>query len=80
MVISVGGILSAFAPDYNSLLVIRGFVGFGIGGLNIPFDLLAEFVPAPDRGKFLMYVLMITIILLRPNDKYDSLAACSLIS
>jgi MFS family permease len=30
--------------------------GFGIGGINIPFDLLAEFLPSTHRGTFLNYI------------------------
>lgn len=31
-------------------------VGFGIAGLTVPFDLLAEFLPAKKRGSFLLYI------------------------
>jgi len=31
-------------------------VGFGVGGLSVPFDLLAEFLPSSSRGKFLLYI------------------------
>ena len=31
-------------------------VGFGIGGANIPFDLLAEFLPSSHRGQFLIWI------------------------
>jgi hypothetical protein len=31
-------------------------VGFGVGGLTVPFDLLAELSPVTHRGKFLIYI------------------------
>ena len=36
------------------LVVLRVFVGIGIGGLAVPFDILAEFMPSEIRGKALM--------------------------
>ena len=56
LLISAGGALSAFAPSYAMLLVTRAIVGFGVGGLTVPFDLLAEFLPSSHRGLFLIYV------------------------
>ena len=40
--------------NYETLIVLRMFAGFGIGGLTVPFDLLAEFVPSKRRGEYLM--------------------------
>lgn len=54
--ISVGGFLSGASPSYGWLLFFRAVVGFGVGGLNVPFDLLAEFVPVSHRGTFLMNI------------------------
>ena len=31
-------------------------MGFGVGGVSIPFDLLAEFLPSSHRGSFLMCI------------------------
>ena len=56
LLISTGGALSAFAPSYSMLLITRAVVGFGVGGLTVPFDLLAEFLPSSHRGLFLIYV------------------------
>lgn len=56
IIVSLGGIISGAAPDYISLVTIRAIVGLGIGGANIPFDLLAEFLPASHRGRFLIYI------------------------
>jgi MFS family permease len=33
LLITAGGALSAFSPNYEALLVTRGVVGFGVGGL-----------------------------------------------
>lgn len=54
--ISCGGIFSALSPSLGWLLFFRGLVGFGVGGLNVPFDLLAEFLPSDFRGSFLNYL------------------------
>eukprot|EP01038_Epipyxis_sp_PR26KG_P007600 gene7600-10349_t len=55
-IISIGGFLSGLAPSYSWLLAFRLFVGFGIGGANVPFDLLAEMLPNSHRGRFLIYI------------------------
>eukprot|EP01041_Mallomonas_annulata_P008070 gene8070-16561_t len=54
--ISVSGFLTGIAPNLPCLLVLRFLVGFGVGGLAVPFDLLAEFLPISHRGKFLLYI------------------------
>lgn len=51
--ISVFGLLTAFAPNYGGLLTIRFLVGFGVGGLTVPYDIFAEFLPTECRGKYL---------------------------
>ena len=56
-IISVFGLLSGFSPNYELLIVFRGVVGFGIGGGNIPFDLLAEFLSTLHRGQFLVFMV-----------------------
>jgi len=53
-VICIAGIFSGLSPNYPTLLVLRMICGFGVGGLTIPFDLLAEFLPKDCRGEFLM--------------------------
>lgn len=55
-VITLGGILTGFATSFPLLLFFRGLVGFGVGGMNVPFDLLAELLPATQRGGFLVYI------------------------
>jgi len=53
-IISSAGVLSSFAPNYPVLLSLLMMNGFGIGGLTVPFDLLAELVPSNGRGKWLV--------------------------
>ncbi|XP_066974498.1 synaptic vesicle 2-related protein isoform X2 [Macrobrachium rosenbergii] len=45
------GILSAFAPTYNWIVLLRGLVGFAIGCIPQSVTLYAEFLPAQQRGK-----------------------------
>lgn len=52
--IILGGFVSAFCPNYASFIVCRAVVGFGVGGISVPFDLLAEYLPTEHRGRFLM--------------------------
>eukprot|EP00547_Thalassionema_nitzschioides_P007245 CAMPEP_0194221570 /NCGR_PEP_ID=MMETSP0156-20130528/30878_1 /TAXON_ID=33649 /ORGANISM="Thalassionema nitzschioides, Strain L26-B" /LENGTH=603 /DNA_ID=CAMNT_0038952015 /DNA_START=98 /DNA_END=1909 /DNA_ORIENTATION=- len=54
--IAVFGVLTAFVPDYKTFLFVRFMVGFGVGGLTVPFDTLAEFVPTSHRGTNLLYI------------------------
>jgi len=49
--ISCSGILSAFCTTYPQILMARFMVGFGIGGLTVPYDTLGEFMPSSRRGK-----------------------------
>ncbi|CAL8465087.1 g4622 [Coccomyxa elongata] len=50
------GILSAAAPNYLSLVVLRGLMGVGLGGAPVAFALFLELVPSSKRG-----VLMVTL-------------------
>lgn len=54
--VSIGGLLTALSTSYPLLVISRLIVGFGIGGSNIPFDLLAEMLPMQQRGSFLVYI------------------------
>ena len=56
LVITVGSLLTGFSPNYICLLIFGCMVGFGVGGATISFDLLAEFMPGPERGHFLVYI------------------------
>jgi MFS family permease len=44
--ITLAGYGSAFARDFPTLVVMRFFVGFGVGAIHIPFDIMAEFLPS----------------------------------
>ncbi|XP_052411835.1 synaptic vesicle 2-related protein-like [Carassius gibelio] len=45
------GFLSAFAPTYSWILILRGLVGFGLGGAPQSVTLYTEFLPVKSRGK-----------------------------
>jgi len=55
-IISVFGLLTAAATNLASLIAIRFLVGVGVGGLVVPFDTVAEFVPTAQRGYHLLYL------------------------
>ena len=44
-IIAVFGLLTAAATNLVTLVIIRFMVGVGVGGLVVPFDTVAEFVP-----------------------------------
>ncbi|XP_059214395.1 synaptic vesicle 2-related protein [Centropristis striata] len=50
------GLLSAFAPLYGWLLVLRGLVGVGIGGAPQSVTLYSEFLPVKTRGTCVMLI------------------------
>ena len=56
LIIFLSGLLSCVATSYGFLLATRAVVGFGVGGLAVPFELLAEFLLPETRGKFLLLV------------------------
>ncbi|XP_050728587.1 synaptic vesicle 2-related protein-like [Eriocheir sinensis] len=45
------GLLSAFAPTYSWIVLLRGLVGFAIGCVPQSVTLYAEFLPTHQRGK-----------------------------
>jgi MFS family permease len=55
-IISIASLISAFMSHYTGLLVIIFIIGFGIGGLTVPFDILAEFLPSARRGSNLLMI------------------------
>eukprot|EP00536_Pseudo-nitzschia_multiseries_P004934 jgi/Psemu1/189335/e_gw1.87.77.1 len=56
LIIAVSGVATAFCRNFEELVTARFFVGFGVGGLTVPFDTLSEFLPNAARGKNLLYI------------------------
>ncbi|KAK8968614.1 Organic cation/carnitine transporter 7 [Platanthera guangdongensis] len=54
LVTSVVGFVSSFSPNYISLVILRFFVGIGLGGGPVLFSWFLEFVPAPNRGAWMV--------------------------
>lgn len=50
------GVASALSPNYLAMLLLRGAVGFGIGGVPVSFSLLMEFLPVSHRGTWGMAI------------------------
>jgi putative MFS transporter len=55
LIFALFGLLSALAPSWEWLLVLRFLTGFGLGGaLPLDFSLYAEFLPTENRGRNLV--------------------------
>lgn len=54
LVTFVAGLLSAFSPNYISLLILRGLAGAGLGSGHVFFSWFMEFVPPSNRGKWMV--------------------------
>uniref|UniRef100_A0A8C9WV42 Synaptic vesicle 2-related protein n=1 Tax=Sander lucioperca TaxID=283035 RepID=A0A8C9WV42_SANLU len=50
------GVMSAFAPIYGWILVLRALVGFGIGGAPQSVTLYAEFLPMKSRATCILLI------------------------
>mmetsp|Transcript_14047 Transcript_14047/g.39350 ORF Transcript_14047/g.39350 Transcript_14047/m.39350 type:complete len:555 (+) Transcript_14047:233-1897(+) len=55
-IITCFGAAVAVVSNYEALLGALFMVGWGVGGLTVPFDILAEFLPSKSRGKNLLAV------------------------
>ncbi|GFQ06269.1 organic cation/carnitine transporter 7 [Phtheirospermum japonicum] len=53
-VTAVAGLLSAFSPNYASLIIFRCVAGVGLGGMNIMNSWFLEFVPTSNRGAWMI--------------------------
>ncbi|MDF1601768.1 MFS transporter [Mesorhizobium sp. YIM 152430] len=52
---AVFGIASAFAPDFQTLLLLRFLTGLAVGGtLPVDYAMMAEFLPPSRRGRWLV--------------------------
>jgi putative MFS transporter len=52
---AVFGVLSIFAPSFASLVVLRFLTGIAVGGtLPVDYAMMAEFLPAKNRGRWLV--------------------------
>ncbi|RPJ49763.1 MAG: MFS transporter [Chloroflexi bacterium] len=52
---SIFGLLSAFAPSFAWLVVLRTLTGFGVGGtLPVDYSIFAEYLPTEKRGRYLV--------------------------
>ncbi|KAF6155203.1 hypothetical protein GIB67_019729 [Kingdonia uniflora] len=49
IVMFVAGFLSAFSPNYASLLILHCLVGVGLGGCPVLPSRFLEFIPSPNR-------------------------------
>lgn len=52
----VFGIVSALSVNYPMMVLSRGAVGFGIGGVPVSFSLMMEFLPTENRGTWGMAI------------------------
>lgn len=54
IITSGAGFLSAFSPNYITLLILRCFVGIGLGCGHVYTSWFLEFVPTPNRGLWMV--------------------------
>ena len=52
-IIAVSGLVTALSQTFWMMLIFRFGLGVGLGGVVIPYDTLAEFLPNKDRSKWL---------------------------
>ncbi|KAG8376300.1 hypothetical protein BUALT_Bualt09G0048900 [Buddleja alternifolia] len=54
IITSGAGLLSAFAPDYKSLVILRFIVGFAAAGGHVFQSWFLEFIPKSNRGAWML--------------------------
>ncbi|XP_027068794.2 organic cation/carnitine transporter 7 isoform X1 [Coffea arabica] len=54
IVTTISAFLSTFSPDYITLIILRVFVGVGLGGGPVYSAWFLEFVPAQKRGTWMV--------------------------
>ncbi|EUB62606.1 Synaptic vesicle 2-related protein [Echinococcus granulosus] len=52
--VSYTGLATAVSPNFIWLIILRGLVGFGIGGEGSAYTLMSEFLPVKYRAKVLI--------------------------
>ncbi|XP_011093915.1 organic cation/carnitine transporter 7 [Sesamum indicum] len=62
MVTFAAGLLSAFSPDYKSLVVLRFLVGLGAAGGHVFLAWFLEFIPTSNRGAWILVLSFSWII------------------
>jgi putative MFS transporter len=55
LIAALFGLLSALAPSFTWLVILRALTGFGVGGmLPVDYAIFAEYLPARRRGRYLV--------------------------
>lgn len=54
IVTSIAGFLSSLSANYISLVILRFMVGIGLGGGPVLSSWFLEFIPAPNRGTWMV--------------------------
>ena len=66
---AVFGLLSAFAPSFGILLFLRFMTGVAVGGtLPVDYAMMAEFLPAKNRGRWLVMLEAVSYTHLRAHE------------